>query len=73
MKSLIVKRSVTIGGHRTSITLEDMFWQALREIADSRRVSISTLLSEINGGRQATNLSSHIRLFVLSHYRARAA
>ena len=73
MKSLIVKRSVTIGGHRTSITLEDMFWNALREIADYRRVSMSSLLNEINVGRQATNLSSHIRLFVLDHYRSRAA
>lgn len=73
MKSLIVKRSVTIGGHRTSITLEDMFWNALREIADYRRMSMSALLNEINVGRQATNLSSHIRLFVLEHYRSRVA
>lgn len=53
--------------------MEDMFWQALRDIADYRRVSISALLSEINVGRQATNLSSHIRLFVLDHYRSRPA
>ena len=73
MKSLIVKRSVTIGCHRTSITLEDKFWHALRDIADYRRVSLSALLGEINVGRQATNLSSHIRLFVLDHYRSRMA
>jgi predicted DNA-binding ribbon-helix-helix protein len=70
MKSLIVKRSVTVGGHRTSITLEDAFWDALRMIADARNLSLAALLSEINHGRQATNLSSHIRLFVLEHFRS---
>lgn len=70
MKSLIVKRSVTVGGHRTSITLEDAFWDALRVIADARDLSLAALLSEINDGRQATNLSSHIRLFILDHYRS---
>jgi predicted DNA-binding ribbon-helix-helix protein len=72
MRSSITKRSVTIRGHKTSITLEDIFWQSLREIAVARNVGLSTLLDEIDGGRQRNNLSSHIRMFVLEYFRRQA-
>ena len=71
MRSSITKRSVTIGGHKTSVTLEDVFWQGLREIAAARNVGLSALLDEIDGNRQRNNLSSHIRMFVLEYFRGR--
>ena len=67
MKSAIVKRSVSLSGHKTSISLEDAFWNYLREIADSRGVSVSVLVGEIQAQDRQTNLSSAIRLFVLEH------
>ena len=69
MKSGVIKRSVAIAGHKTSVTLEDGFWLALRDIADEEHCSLSQLLGEIDRKRQSANLSSHIRLFVLDHYR----
>jgi predicted DNA-binding ribbon-helix-helix protein len=60
----IVKRSVRIAGHATSISLEAPFWRALEEIAARRRVSLAALLSAIDAGRSG-NLSSAVRLFVL--------
>jgi predicted DNA-binding ribbon-helix-helix protein len=71
MQSSVVKRTVVIGGHKTSISLEDEFWTGLKEIAASRQTTCSGLLSEINERREA-NLSSAIRLFVLEHYQQRA-
>jgi len=68
MKSSIVKRSVVIGGHKTSISLEDSFWNDLREIAHYQRVTVSKLLENIDKGRQG-NLSSAIRLFVFDQVR----
>ena len=62
----IKKRSVVISGHRTSISLENVFWNALREIASSRKVSVNQLVTEIDQGRSG-NLSSAIRTFVLLH------
>ena len=73
MRSPIVKRSVVIGGRNTSVSLEDEFWQALQTIAAIRRMTLASLLGEIEHGRQQANLSSHIRLFVLNHYRAQRA
>jgi predicted DNA-binding ribbon-helix-helix protein len=69
MKSSIVKRSVIIGGHKTSISLEDEFWHCVRDIADQQRVSVSTLLKSIDNGRDNANLSSAIRVFVVEHFR----
>lgn len=60
----IVKRSVRIAGHATSVSLEAAFWQALGDIAASRRIPVNTLLATIDAGRSG-NLSSAIRLFVL--------
>lgn len=67
------KRSVTIAGHRTSISIEQPFWEALQEIAASRGRSLSALVAEIDAGRTPeTNLSSAIRLAVLAHFRGTA-
>lgn len=62
------KRSIVIAGHATSVSLEQEFWDALKEIADGRGVSINHLVAEIDAGRDA-NLSSAIRVFVLRHWR----
>tara|TARA_A100001037_G_scaffold260864_1_gene249551 strand:+ start:3715 stop:3918 length:204 start_codon:yes stop_codon:yes gene_type:complete len=63
-----MKRSVTIAGHRTSISLEEEFWEALCEIAHEIGVSVNALVGTIDKGR-TTNLSSAIRVFVLDRYR----
>ena len=70
MKSSIVKRSVVVGGHKTSVSLEDAFWRQLKEIAASRRVSLRDLIARIDTDREHGNLSSAIRLFVLNHCQA---
>jgi len=66
----VIKRSIEIAGHRTSVTLEDEFWSALREIAAERGQTLRALIAEVDAGRGENNLSSAIRLFVLDHYRA---
>jgi predicted DNA-binding ribbon-helix-helix protein len=70
MKSSIVKRSVVIGGHKTSVSLEEPFWTALKQIAHAQQVTLSALVSHIDGTRdEQSNLSSAIRVFVLRHSR----
>ena len=69
MKSPIVKRSIVIGGHKTSVSLEDAFWQGLKDIAHVRRTTLSTMVDEIDKNRHQSNLSSAIRLFVLDRLR----
>ena len=69
MQSLIVKRSVVLGGHKTSVSLEDAFWKSLKEIAASGKMTVSELLTAIDSRRHHGNLSSAIRLFVLNFYR----
>jgi predicted DNA-binding ribbon-helix-helix protein len=65
-----VKRSLTLRGHRTSVTLEDPFWQAFRDIAAGMNRPINDLAAEIDAGRDLdTGLATAIRLFVLAHYR----
>jgi predicted DNA-binding ribbon-helix-helix protein len=71
MKSAIVKRSIVIAGHKTSVSLEEGFWNALKEIAGSRDKNLSDLVAAIDSERNHANLSSAIRLFVLDHYRGR--
>ena len=61
----IVKRSLSIAGHRTSVSLEAPFWDALRGIADARGASIQALVGGIDASRGTQNLSSAIRVFVL--------
>jgi predicted DNA-binding ribbon-helix-helix protein len=72
MKSQVVKRSIVIAGHKTSVSLEDAFWKGLKEIAAARNIPLSDLVSTIDNERQHGNLSSAIRLFVLDYYRAQA-
>jgi predicted DNA-binding ribbon-helix-helix protein len=72
MKSPVVKRSIVITGHKTSVSLEDAFWSCLKDIATSRNMTLSELVASIDADRRQGNLSSAIRLFVLDHYRALA-
>ena len=73
MKSSIVKRSIVLAGHKTSVSLEEPFYRALKDIAATRRVTLSNLVAGINTERENGNLSSAIRLFVLSYYQAATA
>jgi predicted DNA-binding ribbon-helix-helix protein len=72
VKSAVIKRSVIVGSHRTSISLEDVFWRHLNEIARAQGWTVSKLITEIDGRRQYGNLSSAIRLFVLEHFHAKS-
>ena len=72
MSGSLRKRSVTIAGHRTSVSLEAAFWSALKEMAAERGISLNALIEEIDRGR-AGNLSSATRLFVLATLKASAA
>lgn len=65
----ILKRSVSIAGHRTSISLEEPFWDALRAIAAQRSLSVQALIGRIDAARGEQNLSSAIRVFVLENLR----
>jgi predicted DNA-binding ribbon-helix-helix protein len=70
MKSPVVKRSIVIAGHKTSVSLEDAFWKGLKEIAGEREMTLSDLVAAIDKARRHGNLSSAIRLFVLDFYRS---
>jgi predicted DNA-binding ribbon-helix-helix protein len=70
MKSPVVKRSIVIAGHKTSVSLEEAFWKGLKEIANNRRLTLSDVVASIDTDRHIGNLSSAIRLFVLDYYRA---
>src|SRR3984885_4471231 len=69
MKSPVVKRSIVIAGHKTSVSLEDAFWTGLKEIAGTRDLTLSDMVAAIDQDRRHGNLSSAIRLFVLDYYR----
>lgn len=69
IKSPVVKRSISIAGHKTSISLEDAFWKELRGIAAERHMKVSELAHTISTEREKGTLSSAIRLFVLEFYR----
>jgi len=69
----IVKHSVSIAGHQTSISLEAIFWDSLRQIAKDRGIPMRGLIAEIDSGRQGQNLSSAIRVFVLQDVQKRLA
>ena len=64
------KRSVLVAGHKTSVSLEGAFWNALGDIATARGISINRLITEIDAGRTG-NLSSAIRVYVLERLRER--
>lgn len=70
--SALRKRSLAIAGHRTSVSLEEPFWEALKEIAAGEGRPLASLVAEIDLARGEANLSSALRLHVLAHYRARA-
>jgi predicted DNA-binding ribbon-helix-helix protein len=71
-KSATAKRSIVSNGKKTSLSLEDEFWNALKEIAAERHVKLSDLVTAIDGRREHANLSSAVRLFVLDYYRNQA-
>ena len=71
MKSPVVKRSIVVAGHKTSVSLEEAFWNSMKEISASRGMTLSDLVSEIDNGRKQGNLSSAIRLYVLDYYRSK--
>jgi predicted DNA-binding ribbon-helix-helix protein len=68
----VVKRSVLVAGHATSASVEEPFWDGLRQMAQARGISLNALIAAIDGERRTANLSSAIRLAVLDHYRALA-
>jgi predicted DNA-binding ribbon-helix-helix protein len=70
MKSAVAKRSIVIAGHKTSVSLEDEFWNGLKEIVREHKVTLAALVGDIDVRRLHTNLSSAIRLFVLAHFRS---
>jgi predicted DNA-binding ribbon-helix-helix protein len=72
LKSPVVKRSIVIAGHKTSVSLEDEFWKCLKDIATGRDLTLSEVVASIDTDRRQGNLSSAIRLFVLDYYRAQA-
>ena len=69
MKSPVVKRSIVIVGHKTSVSLEDAFWNGLKEIAKKYDMNLSDIIADIDSRRRYGNLSSAIRLFVLEQAR----
>jgi predicted DNA-binding ribbon-helix-helix protein len=73
MKSPVIKRSIVIAGHKTSVSLEDAFWKGLKDIAGTRDMTLSELVAAIDSERRHGNLSSAIRLFVLDYYRNQQA
>jgi predicted DNA-binding ribbon-helix-helix protein len=64
---MVIKRSLVIAGHRTSVSLEEAFWRALKGLAKRRAQSINALVAEIDAGRGQANLSSAIRVFLLEN------
>jgi predicted DNA-binding ribbon-helix-helix protein len=70
MNSAVVKRSIVIAGHKTSVSLEDAFWNGLKEIGREHKTTLSGLVGDIDVRRLHANLSSAIRIFVLHHFRS---
>ena len=71
-KSAVTKRSVVIGGHKTSVSLEEPFWSEVRAIAEAEQITVSNLLRRIDRERSNANLSSAIRVYVLENVREKA-
>ena len=70
-----VKRSLTLHGHRTSVSLETPFWEALQEIAAERGAPLSRIVAEIDDSRNVAagaGLATALRLYILAHFRARS-
>jgi len=69
--SAVIKRSIVLDRHKTSVSLENEFWDALRKIASEENMTLSNLIGHIDHSRTSVNLSSAIRVFVLDHFRAK--
>jgi predicted DNA-binding ribbon-helix-helix protein len=67
MSARVIKHSLVIAGHRTSISLEDAFWSALKDCAQERAISLAALVTEIDSSRGDANLSSAIRVYLFNH------
>jgi predicted DNA-binding ribbon-helix-helix protein len=72
MKSPVAKRSIIVGGHKTSVSVEEAFWSGMKEISGARSMTLSQLVSEIDANRSQGNLSSAIRQFVLDYFKTGA-
>ena len=70
MQTAVIKRSIVLDGHKTSVSLENEFWYALREIAARENTALSTLVGKIDRERNSCNLSSAIRVHVFNYFRA---
>jgi len=70
MQTAVIKRSIVLDGHKTSVSLENEFWLGLREIASRESIGLSTLVGKIDRERKSCNLSSAIRVHVYSYFRA---
>ena len=70
MQSPVAKRSVVIDGHKTSVSVEDIFWTSLKEVAQDQAMTLSKLIASIDAQRVAgANLSSAIRVYILERFR----
>jgi predicted DNA-binding ribbon-helix-helix protein len=72
MKSAVVKRSIVVAGHETGVSLEEAFWNGMKEISALRNMTLSEPVGETDGNHQQGNLSSAIRLFVRDDFKKRA-
>ena len=70
-KTAVIKRSVFINAHKTSVSLENEFWHGLHDIAEQEHTPVAMLMEQIDRNRDTCNLSSAIRVFVFNHFRAR--
>ena len=68
-----IKRSIVLNGRKTSVSLENEFWNGLRKIARSQKSKLTDLVQQVEQGRNGGNLSSAIRVFVFNHMRAQIA
>ena len=68
MGSSIIKRSIVVAGHKTSVSLEDTFWNALKDLAGEQNMPVSALVNSIDKGRDTANLSSAVRQHLMRHY-----
>jgi len=73
MQSEVIRRSIVLKGHKTSVSLEEAFWAGLKEIARARSVTLSELVAAIDAERSNQNLSSALRLYVLGQYLTRTS
>lgn len=71
MKFAVIKRNIVIDGFKTSVSLEDEFWYGLLEIADNEKLTVPAFVKQIGQTSKTENLSSAIRLYVFSHFRAK--